>query len=511
MPVDVAKPHRTQKRRHVSGTVCILAVALAGLGGCRTPPPTFPAPAPAATAAPPAAIELPPDPAVLVRRGCFACLERALAQARDQNRPDVAFEAAALLALRAKELGMAHGDWFEQARQLAAGDGARQFMLDVVDALPVDPRSGARDELLSQTPRRLRAAALSPQWVESLASGSASLEFRSYLQLALTCASEDYAVTKAEDVEAGVPEAVRDAPLLRYRLGICGSAHGPTLRALRAADAEFVDADYALGRYAVQVRGYPDLDEALRLLRSAASAFPGSPAIASMGGGVYQMIEAWNEALAAYDAALVLVPDHPDALIGRTVALSNLERHRDAITTATRLIEHGRWFVGQALYWRAWNQFQLGEYPLAREDADRARTIMVNPGVYLLSGMIDWRLRRLESAEREFEEALRMDFGQCEAATFLGGVRNELSKAPGALEAFKQAERCYSLTITLRREAIARLEDADATPAHKAREIARHQRAIEQAEKRRAEAMTGIDILQNYLTSSPPRSQSRRP
>jgi tetratricopeptide (TPR) repeat protein len=293
---------------------------------------------------------------------------------------------------------------------------------------------------------------------------------------------------------------VRDAPLLRYRLGICGSAHGPTLRALRAADSDFVDADYALGRYAVQVRGYPDLDEALRLLRSAASAFPGSPAIAAMGGDVYQMIEAWNEALAAYDAALALVPDHPDALIGRTVGLSNLERHPDAIATATRLIEHGRWFVGQALYWRAWNQFQLGEYPLAREDADRARTIMVNPGVYLLSGMIDWRLRRLESAEREFE-----------AATFLGGVRNELSKAPGALEAFKQAERCYSLTITLRREAIARLEDADATPAHKAREIARHQRAIEQAEKRRAEAMTGIDILQNYLTSSPPRSQSRRP
>jgi hypothetical protein len=135
---------------------------------------------------------------------------------------------------------------------------------------------------------------------------------------------------------------------------------------------------------------------------------------------------------------------------------------------------------------------------------------MVNPGVYLLSGMIDWRLRRLESAEREFEEVLRMDFGQCEAATFPAGVRNELSKAAPALEAFRQAARCYDLTITLRREAIARLEAAaDATPSHRAREIARHQRAIEQAEKRRAEARNGVDLLQKYLTSSqaPPQSQ----
>jgi tetratricopeptide (TPR) repeat protein len=137
---------------------------------------------------------------------------------------------------------------------------------------------------------------------------------------------------------------------------------------------------------------------------------------------------------------------------------------------------------------------------------------MINPGVYLLSGMIDWRLRRLDSAEREFEEALRMDFGQCEAATFLGGVRNELSKLPPALEAFKQAVRCYELTVTLRREAIARLEAAaDAPASHKAREIARHQRAIEQAEKRRAEAANGVDLLQKYLTSSqaPRQSQSR--
>jgi hypothetical protein len=116
-------------------------------------------------------------------------------------------------------------------------------------------------------------------------------------------------------------------------------------------------------------------------------------------------------------------------------------------------------------------------------------------------------LSRLESAEREFEEALRLDFGQCEAATFLGGVRNQRSKVPEALAAFRQAVQCYDLNITVRREAIVRLEAAEAPPSHKAREMARHQRAIDQAEKRRAEALNGVDLLQKYLTSIQPRSQ----
>jgi tetratricopeptide (TPR) repeat protein len=223
------------------------------------------------------------------------------------------------------------------------------------------------------------------------------------------------------------------------------------------------------------------------------------------------MIEAWTDGLSAYDAALSLVPDHPDALIGRTIMLSNLNRHREAIDAATRLIDKGTWFVAQALYWRAWNRFQLEDYPIARQDADRARALMVNAGVYLLSGMIDWRLGGLDSAEREFEEALRMDFGQCEAATFLGGVRNQRSKVPEALAAFKQAVQCYDLTIAVRREAIARLDAADATPSHKAREIARHQRGIDQAEKRRAEALNGVDVLQKYLTSIQPRSRPQFP
>src|SRR5688572_18452495 len=489
-------------------TRCVVFVAVAAaVGGCaqRRPIPTVtpevasptqPATAPAA------------DPAALIRQGCFTCLERALAAARDQGLPQLAFEAAALLAVREKELGIASRRWRDRAHDLASAANIAVPVLDALDAIPADPRSGARDETLTQ---RLRAEELGPRWIDAVRSAPVSAEFSTYLVLALTCASDAVSTMTDEDFAAVVPAALRAVPLLQYRLGICGTAHGPVLRQLRAADADFVDADYALGRYAAQVRGYPDLDEALRLLRSAAVAFPGSPAIATSAGDVSQTIEAWTESLSFYDAALALVAHHPDALLGRTIVLSNLNRHQDAIDTATRLIDGGSWFLGQAFYWRAWNWFQLGDYTVARQDADRARTLMVNPGVYLLSGMIDWRLRRLPSAEREFQEALRMDFGQCEAAAFLGGVRNEQGQAPEALAAFKQAVQCNDLNITLRREALARVEGADAPAAYKAREVARHQRAIDQAQRRRTEALNGVTLLQQYLASSPSRSEPRRP
>jgi tetratricopeptide (TPR) repeat protein len=490
-----------------SERLIVLLTLTAMLTGCATRQTPPPAPAAVQADSPPPAPFV--DVAALIAHGCYSCLQRALAAARQQDDPALAFEAAALLTLRAKELGMSHDSWMEQARALAGDDPGWRLILEMVDAVPVDTLAGNRDAMRSQTPRRIRADQRLAGWLAALTGDPGSPALRTYVHLALSCASD--AVRKPDEIAADVADTARELPIIRYRLGACGNEHAAVLRTLRSADSEFVDADYALGRYAAQLRPYPDLDEAVRLLRSASAAFPLSAAIATTAGGVYQLIDAWAEALAAYDAALALVPGHPDALLGRTVSLSNLRQHEQAIAAATRLIDDSRWFLGQAFYWRAWNQFQLTNYPAARADADRARSLLVSPAVYLLSGLIDWRLQRLESAEREFEEALKMDFGQCEAALFLGHVRTERTRPPEAIAAFKQAVQCYDLNITIRRKLMAGLEAGDATPAHKAREIGRHQRAIEEAEKRRAEAQNGAELLQKFLTSTQPPPRSPRP
>jgi tetratricopeptide (TPR) repeat protein len=174
--------------------------------------------------------------------------------------------------------------------------------------------------------------------------------------------------------------------------------------------------DLELGRRAAQDPVTPDAAEAFRLLRSARAAFPASPIVPVTIGDLHQVLEDWPEALAEYDTALALIPTHRDALLGRTVSLSHTSQHDDAIRAVTQMIDLGSWLLGQAYYWRSWNEYQLDRIQAARADADRAKMLTVSAPTLVLSGMIEWREKRLESAERDFQEALTIDFGQCAAA-----------------------------------------------------------------------------------------------
>jgi tetratricopeptide (TPR) repeat protein len=217
---------------------------------------------------------------------------------------------------------------------------------------------------------------------------------------------------------------------------------------------------------------------------------------------VHQAREEWAEALEQYEATLALVPTHRDALLGKTVTLSQLDRYEEALVPASHLIDLGNWFIGPSHYWRAWNLYQLDRIDTARIEADRAKALMVNPSTFVLSGMIEWRLLRLESAEKEFQSAIEMDYGQCEAAWFLGGVRAQLRRLPDSLGAFQHAVQCFDLSVIARREAIAKLSATPAEAAGNARLIASHQQGIADAERRRAEAAQSMAALQKQLASA---------
>jgi tetratricopeptide (TPR) repeat protein len=380
-------------------------------------------------------------------------------------------------------------------RTLAGEDAERTQYVEMVAAVPPDPLRGLRDDLLVETEvrRRIEARLASvASWYDALQTGSHSEVFRRYLELTLICSVERVSPRANERFDALVPR-LPDAPLLTYRLGLCADRYRAQLQAVQTAVPEFVDADYALGRYALRDPEKPDQDAALRLFRSAAAAFPTSTSIPTTIGNLYQAWEDWANALVAFDQALALLPSHPDAMLGRVISLSNLDRHDEAIAAATRLIDAGRWHLGQAFYWRAWNHFSTGNNQAARSDADRTRTLMVNPAVFVLSGMIEWRFLRREPAEVEFQEALTMDFGQCEAAFYLGGVRYELRRLPESLAAMKQALQCYDLALAVRRKLLAESLAKAVTLEARARETARHERAIASVQKRREEALAAIE------------------
>jgi tetratricopeptide (TPR) repeat protein len=437
------------------------------------------------------------DIEALIERGCFRCLVQALGLAREREVRQLAFEAATLLTLRANELGMARREWLTQARELADGDSTRSLYLDMVAAVPPDPLSGQRDDLLVETQVRNRSQTLLPVWRDMLGVATASPAFRQYLDLTLVCQVD----TSRERIDRlnQLSAAVGDVPLLRYRLGICNGRFTrdniASLRAVQSADPEFVDIDYPMGRLLLENTESADQDEALRRFQAAAAAFPTSVSIALSIGNVYQSWEEWASALAAFDNTLTLMPTHPDAQLGRTISLSQLARHQEAIDAATKLIEGGRWHLGQAYYWRAWNHYNLNENERARADANRTRTLMVNSAVFLLSGLIEWKAPRLLSAEKEFEQSVAMDFGQCLGALYLGGVRTELSKDLEAIAALQQSRQCYDLSIAVHRAAIEKINGGPGTPTSKARGVAREERVIADAERRREQAITTSDAL----------------
>ena len=461
---------------------------------CKRP---LPAPLPAPVAPPPTR-----DVEALIERGCFHCLEQALARADERRQTSLAFEAAVLLALRATELGMPSEEWIARARTYAEAEPERIQYLEMATSVPPDPMRGLRDDLLVETQVRNRiqqrlASVLS--WYDAVQTGSQSIAFRHYLELTLIC-SVDGRADRFERLDALVPR-LPDLPLLKYRVGVCDDRYQDRLRPLQSEIPEFVDADFALGRYALRDRLAPNPDEAMRRFRSAAAAFPASTAIPTTIGSLYQTWEDWTNALMAFDQALALLPSHPDARLGRVISLSNLDRHDEAIAAATELIDAARWHLGQAFYWRAWNYLAVGKLGAARADADRTRTLMVNPAVFLLSGLIEWRVLKRESAEAEFQEALKMDFGECEAAFYLGGVRAELRKLPEAMAAMNQARQCYDLALTVRRKLFEEAMAKAVTPEAQARETARHERAIASVQKRRGDVEAAMGVLRKVQST----------
>jgi tetratricopeptide (TPR) repeat protein len=458
-----------------------------------------------ARAEPPAPLLV--DVRPLIDRGCYRCLEEAFATAESQQQPDLAFEAAALLTLRSKELGMPWAAWQDKAAMLAATDATRMQLMEMVTAIRPDVLAGHREATSANPQETMRIRKLVPAWRDALENGAGSASLRAYLLTSLVCAYQTNDTREAAlDLLA---ERGPDIPLLRYRHGACRPQRTPELQDLLAADPGYVDASYPIGRSLRDT----NQEDAMRHLQAAVAAFPTSASAHVAIGDLFQAWEDWPSALSAFDASLTLIPLHPDGLIGRAIALSHLNRHQESIDAATRLIENGSWFLGLAHYWRGWGHLQLKNNEAARADADRTLTLMINPMAYQLSGLVEWSMLRRENAEKEFERAVAMDFGHCDSAFFLGGVRAEMRKAQEGIAAFEQAVRCFELATSVRQRLIDGIRGGAGSEAGKARQVAAQQRAIDANGVRIEQARRVIGDLQRLQSSLkvPPSQQGQKP
>ena len=402
--------------------------------------------------------------------GCYTCLVDALNtyDALLSSRFSLAaargaFRAALLLALREKEIGLPATAYLDRARARASAlpEAERTTLaLDVARALPWD-FSGLAKEFTEEFIKTQQAGA--PQvaaWREQLRARRADAFF-AYLDASLACAYGDWRARDAalDEIAAAQPGSI----LIKYRLGACVPRRRPLLEDVLAAEPRYVEAHLFLGRYAL-------IDAASAIgrrsliaphLTAAYAAFPKSPSVTFTLAGMYRAFNKLQDALRFYDETLAIVPTHREALLGRVIALTYTQHPDEGIATATRMIELGEWYVGDAYYWRAFNLHEQKKLAAARDDVERAKTLAgLRSDVYLLSGIIYYDRRELEPAAADLAKAWRMNDLLCDAAWYLGLLRSEQKGWDVAETLFPKAAACYRSTADIYRAQLGEAQKA---------------------------------------------------
>jgi tetratricopeptide (TPR) repeat protein len=422
---------------------------------------------------PPPPVDLTPADAML-EAGCYRCLLEAIAVYEDalgrSEPPPVAraraFDTALLLALREKELGLPATPWLDRASALAIEE--ERPYLEVAAGLPWTTAGAAVD---FEPDVRLTGRTYLDSWVSLMGRPDSYLD--EYVIVALACTAGTRAAQT--DILARIDTTL--VPI-RYRMGVCGLEHRAHLDEVVAAEPRFVEAQFFIGRYemtaGVSIGGAPARDwltRAVPPLLAAHDGIPESPIIAIALAGLMRARTELDRALALYDEAIALRPTQADALLGRTITLTYLERGDDAIATATRMVELGRWHMGQAYYWRAWNHYRAGRLDTAAVDVASARRLNIDADVMTLSGMVAFDQKRPDDARRDLLEALRLDATKCVASWYLGLLDVDVEAWTPAVNRFAVAGACYEQEADAFRAQIDQLP-ADLPDEARARQVA---------------------------------------
>jgi tetratricopeptide (TPR) repeat protein len=396
---------------------------------------------------------------VLAAAGCYRCLleVQALYEKELSARPTpalaaAAFRTAVLLSLREKELGLAARPQAERARALAPRVTATEeapLVLAIADAINWDYAAMSK-EVSEQFIKTRQAASHQVQdWRARLRPRLAD-PFVAYLEIALACSYGDY---RARDAAADAILAQHPSSLLvKYRVGACRTRDNALLEEVIAAEPRFVEAHFFIGRNALALAagGRGRRSVVVPHLTSAYEAFPRSPSVTMAMAGLHRVLNKLQEAVDFYDQTLAIVPMHREAILGRAIALTHLERRQEAIAAATELLDAGDWYIGDAYYWRAYNYHALSDLNAARDDVERAKERSgLRAEVLLLAGTIYYDRREMDPAVRDLERARELDETLCAAPWYLGLIRSDRKEWPHASGAFEQAAVCYRAAITV--------------------------------------------------------------
>jgi tetratricopeptide (TPR) repeat protein len=429
---------------------------------------------------------------ILAAAGCYRCLTSAFATyetlleanfQREEVLPR-AYDTALLLAAREKELGLPAAPWIDRARELPIdglkGEEAR-LLIEVADGLPWNRDRFGPEGGRAQAERTRESRMHAPEWYAALSTLLTSSRVSAYLLAAVTCEYRSDIPAAKEFDPTSLFHAYPEQPLLLYRVGTCERRYQRHLERALDIEPRFVEANYFLGIYELGSNRRDAVWRAIEPLRAAHEGIPESPAVAVQLADTYLAASRFAPALGSFAHTLKLMPEHRDALLGKTMTESYLKRHDEAIATATRLIDLGAFHIGEAYYWRAWNKYHQQQLDAAHVDIEDAKKRWYHTDVFTLAGIIAYDQKELEEARRDLEVAVELDVGNCQAMWYSGLAHAGLERWPEGGNLFAEARACAERAERELRNTLALIENAEMAPDLKARQIAAQQESIEES------------------------------
>ena len=447
----------------------------------------------------------------LVLDGCYDCLLEARAAyqelATGRTRPLVVlrlFETNILLAIRERELAIPADSTLARAAALAAelppSLGAQRY-LDMVGLVPenaVGAPAVDREAFFGEHPDALERV---DQLLASVETDTLSRAFRQYVTLSLHCSYID----RGRRSDPPPPLAARlgahlegAPPLVAYRLATCWFPKRDPVERIREEVPRFVETDLTVGQMELAVVPYNGPAKARPFFEALYRRFPNSPTVTYLTGSLHESAGDCAAALPFYRETTALRARHERALLGQTVCLSALDQRDQAIETASRLIELSGRTEGEALYWRAWNRYRLGNLLGARADVDRAKAFEQTGELLTLAGMIEHDQDQLDLAEADLDGALAQNDQNCTALRYLGQVQYKRQQWPAAASRLGDATKCYGgSAANAERQLKAARDRADWEPEFKTMRM----RALETRvkEQRAQESEAAVNAAANFL------------
>jgi tetratricopeptide (TPR) repeat protein len=279
-----------------------------------------------------------------------------------------------------------------------------------------------------------------------------------------------YFIKEDLDIES-LEQTFPDSPLIRYKLALLPKGNPLDMEKLAKDDPQFYEAFFFLGQKALDRRM---LVTAEKNFLKAYQEIPESSSLVISLASIYFAFEELETSLGFYEETLGMAPAHRDALLGKTMCLSYLGSHDEAIEICNNMISLGKYYLGESHYWLAWNLNELEQLESAWENIETSKKYLIGHGeVFFLAGLIAFNQKRLDEAEKNLRESNKQDASNGDSFYYLGKIKNLQEDWLNAGAYFESASSRYEIKENLIQERINAIKDSEFSEERKKKHLAR--------------------------------------